>query len=104
MTPSAPEYVRIHLDNFKPSLIAEDPFKPGFAMGSDNGLVVFTDEDGNETIKRYQVSEEAVNGVAGFGDYLAVSTGEEVTIFGFPPDQDGPVRSAIIPQGAHGIV
>jgi hypothetical protein len=106
MNQAPPAYKVIRLDGFSPSWIGTDPFKPGFAVGSDSGIVAFTDEGGVETIDRYPLSEsgESINGVAGFGDYLAVSTRHEVTIFGFPPGPKGPVNSAVISRGSHGII
>jgi hypothetical protein len=106
MSSKTPNPKIIRLDGFSPSWIGPDPFKPGFAVGSETGEAAFTDESGNEAIARHKlsVSSESINGIAGFGDYLAAATRHEVSIFAFPRRTDDGVRSGVIPRGSHGVI
>jgi hypothetical protein len=106
MNPTSPNFKVIRLDGFSPSWIGSHPFQPGFAVGSESGKAAFTDESGAETIARYALSDsnESINGIAGFGDYLAASTRHDVAIFAFSRGPNGHVHSAIIPRGSHGII
>lgn len=111
MTPSLtdkspPDYLPIHLDNFNPSWVGAHPSNLGFTFGSDEGILVCTDEQGKETSDRLAVSpsQEAINGFAAIRNCLAVSTGQEMTVLVNPTEANEKVRSTVIPQGTHGVV
>jgi hypothetical protein len=76
---------------------------PGLCLcfGSANGNLLFTDEFGQQQIgpRKGSPSGEAINGVAQAGDWLAVSTRQEVHFW----PTNGGAGGGSLPHGAHGI-
>jgi hypothetical protein len=82
-----------------------DPFGPGFCFGTEDGKLVFADEDGVPMYDMLKASHsgEAINGVAGIGQWIAVSTRHEVTTGSPFPTNERKHLVRVLPHGAHGI-
>jgi len=105
MNPTPPEFELIRIRGIKPCWVGANPFQKGLLVGSEDGTVVFSDLIGNE-MGRYQLSEseEAIDAIAGFDPYMAVSTRHEVTVFDLSTARNTAAPSAVIPGGSHGVV
>jgi hypothetical protein len=81
------------------------PSGSGFCFGSEDGRILFTDEEG-ERLQEPAVgslSKEAINGVACSEGILAVTTRREMTFWAWPTMAEGAHCVAELPYGAHGI-
>jgi hypothetical protein len=105
MSPTPPGYELIRILGIKPCWVGANPLKKGLLVGSEEGTAVFSDLTGKEIV-RYQLSEskEAIDAIAGFDPYMAVSTRHEVTVFDLSTAPNTPAPSAVIPRGSHGVV
>ena len=104
-TSSHPLFTSIKIKDFEVSCAEPSPFGPGFAFGSDDGKVKFTDEAGNVLRDMNGgPSCEAINGIANFGASIAVSTGHEVVVRTWTVEQNDVPICSLFPHGAHGIV
>ena len=94
------------MQDFAPTWIGGNPFDTGFVIGSRNGVLAFTNEQGSEIAERQDVSvsKSAINGIDGLNRYLAVTTSNEISVFGFPEKEGEKVRSSRINHGAHTII
>jgi len=83
-----------------------NPFHDGFAFGSEDGRLLFTNEDIQPVVEAYPAtaSGEAINGLAYSGGVLAVSTRADTTFWWLPLHQDERGASASVSAGAHGVV
>ncbi len=102
---SAPLFTRVQLPKgFEVCWAGPQPFRDGFCFGSDDGRLLFTDEKGAQLrLGAASDSGEAINGVAGVGTAMAVSTRQEVNLFPLLDNVGGHDFSVVIPHGAHGI-
>jgi hypothetical protein len=101
---SHPPFTTIKIEGFEVSCVALNPFEPGFSFGSDDGKVVFTNEAGTPLREMNgSPSGEAINGVASFGNSIAVSSRQEVTLRTWTPDDPRRLSVSLVPYGAHGI-
>ena len=98
-------FMPIRLKDFDVSWAGPNPFGPGFAFGSVDGRVLFTDEAGVplQNQIRESVTSEAINGIAGTGTSMAVSTRSEVTLLTWTAAEPDKKAISGIPDGAHGI-
>jgi hypothetical protein len=99
-------FTPIRFKDFAVSWAGPNPLGPGFAFGSEDGRVLLTDEAGvpfQEQI-RESITDEAINGIAGSGMSLAVSSRDEVVLLTWTAAD--PHKKAIsgISSGAHGII
>jgi hypothetical protein len=101
-SPGAVQIVRF--PEFDVSWAGPNPYGGGFCFGSENGRLLYTDEQGvplgNPALS--SASEEAINGVAGSRDWLAVTTRAEVNFIG-PVGKSGRPLGVLLPSGAHGV-
>lgn len=76
-----------------------------FCFGSEDGKVLFTDEQGEPLGQPQQASAsgEAINGIAASGDWLAITTRAEVNFVIEPSINTGSARKAVVPVGSHGV-
>lgn len=102
-----PLFTPIRFSDFEVCWAGPNPFRSGFCFGSEDGRLLFTDEDGNALLHgpaQGSASREAINGVARLGPYLAVTTRAEVNFWTFDEKQwDKPPSCVLFPHGAHGI-
>ncbi len=103
---ASPYYKSIQLEAFPVTWVGENPFRPGFFFGSEDGRILLTDEDGKTLLgpMRGSISGEAINGVARSGDWLAISTRAEVTLFSLRMEIAAKYGPMGVPHGAHGII
>src|SRR5947208_14978588 len=82
------------------------PFCDGFCVGSEDGVMRFTDEEGNDsgTVLPASAASEAINGVAFSGDVLAATTRSDVTFWHIPIGPAAKVSRAVFLTVAHGSV
>jgi hypothetical protein len=101
-----PEHISIRIEGSEISWAGPHPFEDGFSLGSDDGMVAFTDEKGKITDKPQvmALSHEAINGVAGFDNWVAASTRQEVTVLTLPKRSGDKAALATFSQGAHGVL
>jgi hypothetical protein len=101
-----PDHFPIRIEGFEPSWAGPHPFDDGFCFGSEDGQVVFTDENGKITDppRDLAASREAINGIAGFDNWLAVSTRQEVAICTLPAHDGENAVITTYPRGAHGLL
>ncbi len=94
------------LPDFDVTWAGGHPFRDGFCFGSDSGKLLFTDESGKvlDGPRKASASGEAINGLAGSGGWLAVTTRAEVNFFGPARSSDGRAEGVVFPGGAHGVV
>ncbi|MBX9622776.1 MAG: hypothetical protein K2X82_03085 [Gemmataceae bacterium] len=95
----------IDLGNFEVVWAGPAPAgRPGLSFGSEDGELLLTDEAGRPAGPPVAVaaSREAVNGVAAWGDFLAVSTRADVTVWSGLGDETLS-RKLVVPFGAHGL-
>jgi hypothetical protein len=83
-----------------------NPVGPGLCLGSTGGEVLFIDGIDAQVAKRYPIShsKSAVNGVAGIGSWLAVSTPHDVNFVNLAEPADNPHGKHILHHGAHDVV
>jgi hypothetical protein len=98
-------HLEIRIPDFEVSWAGKFPLGRGFCFGSDDGKIALTDEEGVPWLLPLLVSAsgEAVNGIAGFGNWLAISTRAEVTLWGLPIAKGQKQVTALIPHGAFGV-
>jgi hypothetical protein len=97
-------FTSIKIDGFEVSCAAPNPFRAGFAFGSDNGKMKFTDEAGTLLLDlNGSPSGESLNGIAGFGRSIAVSTRKEVALRTWRVEKPDLHTVSVVPHGAHGI-
>ena len=79
---------------------ASNPFGQGFFFGSEDGQLLLTDEEGRALRHPFpgSTSGEAVNGIAGFGKWLAVTTRQDVTLWTLPEKRGGKTFRATFPH------
>jgi hypothetical protein len=96
----------IQIKDFDVSWAGPDPFGPGYAFGSEDGRIVFTDRAGQPVRGPFNGSRsgEAINGIAGSGTSLAVSSRKEITVRTWTTAQPERIAVSGVPHGAHGIV
>jgi hypothetical protein len=105
--PGAPGLLQtIRYPDFDVCWAGPNPFRDGFCFGSEHGQLLYTDELGRPygNPGKGSASGEAINGVAGSNDWLAVSTREEVNFLKFPKTTDSPFEMMQLAVGAHGVV
>ena len=97
---------RTTFEGFDVVWVGPNPFHDGFAFGSEDGKLLFTNEDIQPVVEAYRAtaSGEAINGLAYSGGVLAVSTRSDTTFWCLPLHQDEPGSCVTTPAGAHGIV
>ncbi len=102
----SPYYTSIRLEGFPVTWAGENPFRPGFFFGSEDGRILLTDEEGKILLgpMRGSISGEAINGVARSGEWLAVSTREEVTLASMRMETAAKYGPMGVPHGAHGVI
>jgi hypothetical protein len=95
----------ILLPGFDISWAGCSPGRPGYWFGSDDGRVQFMSLDGAELTGPYPIapSEEAVNGIAFAGGFMAVSTREDVTFLKAPEPRRATTPRTVFHGGAHGV-
>ena len=93
------------LPDFEVSCAAASPGKPGYWFGSEDGRIQFMSLDGAELIGPYAIapSEEAVNGLAFAGGFMAVSTRSDVSFLEIPEPGLGHIPRTVFRGGAHGV-
>ena len=76
----------------------------GFCFGSEDGRMLLTDDRGRPAGPPVEVaaSREAVNGIVVNGDYLAVGTRADVTVWS-GVGENVLTRRAVVPAGAHAL-
>lgn len=100
-----PLFTPIPLQDFPVSWVGPHPSQPGFCFGSEDGMLLFTDERFARLLGpgKGSASGEAINGVAYSGHWIAVSTRADVTI-GSLREDEGKKGVVGAPFGAHSIV
>jgi hypothetical protein len=96
----------IRLRDFEICWAGPNPVGPGFCFGSEDGWLLFTDDDGaapSHPVKG-TLSGEAVNGVAGLGRWLTVTSREDVSFWTLPEKKGEKVFCAVFPHGAHDVI
>ncbi len=95
----------ISLPDFEVSWAGVSPGRPGAWFGSDDGRIQFIGLDGAESIGPHAIapSEEAVNGIAFAGGFMAVSTRSDVTFLEIPGLRTDHVSRTVFRGGAHGV-
>src|SRR5712692_3204150 len=83
-----------------------NPVGPGLCFGSEEGWLLFTDEDGARLAQpaKGTMSGEAVNGVAGLGRWLTVTSRGDVTFWTLPEKKGEKAFCAVFPHGAHDVI
>jgi len=106
MTKPLFNHIQFKSQDFEVCWAGANPFEPGFCFGSENGAILLTDEGGKaiHAVRAGSISQEAVNGVAGLGTSLAVSTRKEITIWTFPQNLGEKTLVAQFQSGAHGVI
>ena len=97
-------YESIRLKEFSVTWAGSNSTGTGFCFGSEDGRLLFTDENGcplNDP-RPGSLSGEAINGVARLNDWLAVSTRGDLTFHSLAPDASS-TGSVEGPFGAHDI-
>ena len=96
---------RFRLADFEVSWAGPNPRAEGFCLGSEDGQLRFTDTQLTYLgdMKGVSVSGEAVNGVAHFQNWTAVTTRAEVNLIGPRTQENGPHEAIVIPVGAFGV-
>jgi hypothetical protein len=84
----------------------ECPWTGGFCFGTEGGDLLICRKDGPDELDRPPIkfSEEAVNDVAFWRDYVGVSTRSELTVARRSSSDDDLITLITIPGGAHGIL
>ena len=84
----------------------ECPWTGGFCFGTESGELLICRNDGQDALDvlPIKVSEEAVNGVAFWRNYVGVSTRSQVTVARRSSSEDDLIRLITTPDGAHGIL
>lgn len=97
---SRPLLVTIELENFDATWAGQNPLSPGFCFGSEDGRLLFTDEQGIKMSEPWKGSHsgEAINGVARMGGWIAVTTRADVTVQNLANKE-----IVVLPYGAHGV-
>jgi hypothetical protein len=82
------------------------PWTGGFCFGTESGELLICRNDGQDELDvlPIKVSEEAVNDVACWRDYVGVSTRSELTVARRSSPDDELIRLITIRDGAHGIL
>src|SRR4051794_12143235 len=102
--PTKKLFTPIRIPGVEVSCVAPNPFGPGFSLGTDNGEVKFTDEAGVILGEmKGSPSGEAINGIASFGNSIAVSSRQEVMLGTWAPGDSRRIAKFRVPHGAHGI-
>jgi hypothetical protein len=104
---SRPAILPLRFQEFEPSWAGPHPFRDGFCFGSEDGKLLFTDEEGKSLSggpAKGSVSGEAINGIAGWQSWLAVSTREEVNLIALPTTAAEKIASVTFPCGAHDVI
>jgi hypothetical protein len=84
--------------------VGECPWTGNYCFGTENGNVLFyKDNSGGPFTDRYEMAEEAINGVAFYKNLIGVSTRGEVNIHRLLPGDGRFELIAAEPGGAHGI-
>jgi hypothetical protein len=104
---SRPLFLSIRFpDSFAVCWAGPHPFRPGLCFGSEDGMLLFTDEEGRALSwppGKGSASGEAINGVACVGTWVAVSTRQEVNFWPLPGTEGGHQFGVVFPYGAHGV-
>lgn len=104
-TSNSPLFAHFKFDDFEVSWAGLNPFRTGFCFGSEDGRLLFTDEEGNTLfMAKGSKSGEAVNGMARLDKWLVVSTRAEINIWQLPDNQGGNRALVVFPHGAHGVL
>ena len=84
----------------------ECPWTGGFCFGTESGELLICRNDGQDELDvlPIKVSEEAVNDVAFWRDYVGVSTRSELTVARRSSSDDDLIKLITTPGGAHGIL
>jgi hypothetical protein len=84
----------------------ECPWTGGFCFGTEDGELLICRNDAQDELDvlPIKVSEEAVNDVAFWRDYVGVSTRSELTVARRSSSNNDCIRLVTIPGGAHGIL
>src|SRR6266851_806083 len=104
---STPLFAHLRFKDFEVCWAGPHPYRAGYCFGSEDGQILFTDEQGNVMYSgptKGSDSGEAINGLASWQNWLAISTRAEVNLVAFPTPSESKQLSAIVPAGAHGIV
>jgi hypothetical protein len=98
-------FASLRLKDFDVCWAGPSPILDTFCFGSEDGSLLFTDRDGLVTHGPMpgSFSGEAINGVASFEGWLAVSTRAEVTTGKLCSDTEQPGGVVVFHHGAHGI-
>jgi hypothetical protein len=96
--------IRFH--DFEVCWAGASPFGPGFCFGSEDGQLLFTDEDGKALgyPVKGSLSGEAVNGVAGWGKWLTVTSRQDVSFWTGPEKEGDKISCVMFPHGAHDVI
>jgi hypothetical protein len=96
----------IRFRDFEVCWAGPNPVGPGFCFGSEDGSLLFTGDDGSapDPPVKGTMSGEAVNGVAGLGRWLTVTSRQEVTFWTLPEKKTETVFGAVFPHGAHDVI
>jgi hypothetical protein len=100
-----PHFARLRLKNFDVSWAGQHPFMPGFCFGSEDGRLLFTDEDGSQIGEPFggSYSRDAINGLVRSGEWIAVSTRQDVTLQSLTRATNKKPGIVVFPHGAHGV-
>ena len=98
-------FVRFRPPNLDVCWAGANPIAPGFCFGSEDGKLVYADEQGHFITKEARVSPsgEAINGVAGWGNWIAASTRNEVSMGSLVAATGAAKPDVAFPHGAHGV-
>jgi hypothetical protein len=97
----------IRFRDFEICWAGPNPVGPGFCFGSEEGWLLFTDEDGappDHPPDKGTMSGEAINGVAGLGRWLTVTSRQDVTFWTLPEKKAEKALCAVFPHGAHDVI
>jgi hypothetical protein len=100
-----PWYTPLRFPDFEVSWAGPHPYQQGFCFGSEDGRLLFSDEDGGELFRSESMSDsgEAINGVACSQEFLAITTRQEFNIWAIPRIGEGKPIRGVLHYGAHGV-
>jgi hypothetical protein len=101
-----PLFTHLRFRDFEACWAGSHPFRAGFCFGSEDGRLLFTDEQGKDLggPTKGSISGEAINGVATWRRWLAVTTRSEVNLVTLPTSAAEKTVAAVFPAGAHGVI
>jgi hypothetical protein len=95
----------IQFEDFEVSWAGEDPYRHGFCFGSTDGRIRCTETHSPNGFGPSKATQfgDAINGIAFFDNFMAVSTRSEISLFSIPPPDNPTVLSTHYWGGAHDI-